>query len=59
MGKTIKEISKNTFINVMDQYWPYWKAFQYPELSQRISQKEYQEAINLAKKVGLKRLYKE
>ena len=52
-----KEISKNTFINVMDQYFPYYKAAQYPELSRRITQKEYQEAITLAKKAGLKRLY--
>lgn len=52
-----KEISKNTFLNVMDQYWPTWKAFQYPELSRRITQKEYQQAINLAKKFGSKRLY--
>jgi len=54
-----KEISKNTFLNVMDQYYPTWKAFQHPELSRRISSKEYQEAINLAKKAGLKRLYGE
>jgi len=52
-----KEISPNTFINVMDQYFPYWHAEKYPELSRRITQKEYQEAINLAKKAGLKRLY--
>jgi len=32
---------------------------EYPELSRRISQKEYQEAIALAKKAGLKRLYRE
>ncbi len=53
-----KEISLNTFINIMDQYWPHFNAFQYSELSRRITEKEYQEAINLAKKVGLKRLYK-
>jgi putative pyruvate formate lyase activating enzyme len=52
-----KEISKNTFINIMDQYWPAYKAYQYPELSRRITEKEFQEAINLAKKFGLKRIY--
>lgn len=52
-----KEISKNTFINIMSQYYPYWKSFQYPELSRRITDKEFKVAINLAKKVGLKRLY--
>jgi putative pyruvate formate lyase activating enzyme len=54
-----KEISKNTFLNVMDQYTPYFQAFDYPELSRRITQKEYQTANNLAKKAGLKRLYRE
>jgi putative pyruvate formate lyase activating enzyme len=52
-----KEISKNTFLNIMDQYWPTYKAHQYPELSRRITEKEFQEAINLAKKFGLKRIY--
>jgi putative pyruvate formate lyase activating enzyme len=52
-----KEISKNTFINIMDQYWPAYKAYQYPELSRRITEKEFQEAINLAKKFELKRIY--
>jgi putative pyruvate formate lyase activating enzyme len=52
-----KEISKNTFLNIMDQYWPAYKAHQYPELSRRITKEEFQEAINLAKKFGLKRIY--
>jgi putative pyruvate formate lyase activating enzyme len=52
-----KEISKNTFINIMDQYWPAYKAHQYPELSRKITDEEFQEAINLAKKFGLKRIY--
>jgi putative pyruvate formate lyase activating enzyme len=54
-----KEVSKNTFLNIMDQYYPTWKAFQYPELSRRITREEYQKVIELAKKVGLKRLYRE
>lgn len=54
-----KEVSKNTFLNIMDQYYPCFKAFQFPELSRRITDKEYQEAIKLAKKAGLKRLYRE
>jgi putative pyruvate formate lyase activating enzyme len=52
-----KEISKNTLINIMDQYWPAYKTHQYPELSRRITKEEFQEAINLAKKFGLKRIY--
>ena len=52
-----KEISENTFLNIMDQYHPCYKAFEFPELSRRITNEEYQESINLAKKFGLKRLY--
>jgi len=52
-----REISPNSFINVMYQYFPHFKSFEYPELSRRITDEEYQKAINLAKKTGLKRLY--
>jgi len=54
-----KEISPDVFLNVMDQYTPHWKAGEYPELSRRITQEEFQEVISLAKKAGLKRLYRE
>ncbi len=53
-----KEISKNVFLNIMDQYWPAWEAFECPELSRKISEQEYQRTIDLAKKAGLKRLYR-
>lgn len=52
-----KEISKNTFVNIMDQYRPTWKSFEYPELSRKITDEEFQEAIELAKKTDLRRLY--
>ena len=52
-----KEISKNTFLNIMDQYYPCYKAFQYPELSRRITKAEFERAIKLAKKFGLNRIY--
>jgi putative pyruvate formate lyase activating enzyme len=51
------EISKNTFLNIMDQYWPAYKANQYPELSRKITKEEFAKVINLAKKFGLKRIY--
>ena len=54
-----KEISQNTFLNIMDQYRPCFKAFQFPELSRRIIPKEFKDSIRLAKKAGLKRLYRE
>lgn len=51
-----KEISKNTYINIMDQYRPCWEATDYPELSRRITKKEFDEAIKLALKYGLNRI---
>lgn len=52
-----KEISLNTFVNIMDQYWPCYRAGEFPELSRPITSKEYSQAIELAKKAGLKRIY--
>ena len=46
-----REISKNTFVNVMGQYRPCYKVFQCPKISQGITGEEYQKAIKLYKKL--------
>jgi len=51
-----EEISKDTYINIMDQYRPCYKAFEHPELSRRISQKEYDDAIKATLRAGLRRI---
>ncbi|WP_353683525.1 radical SAM protein [Thermodesulfovibrio sp. 3907-1M] len=51
-----EEISKNTYINIMDQYRPCWQAEEYPELNRRITQKEFEDAVNMALKYGLTRI---
>jgi len=51
-----EEISKNTYINIMDQYHPCYKAFDHPPLDRRITGREYTEAINLSIRAGLKRI---
>lgn len=51
------DISKSTFLNIMAQYYPAHKAFEYPELNRRITGKEYREAINIAERYGLSRVY--
>jgi len=53
-----EEISRNTYLNIMDQYRPCYKAHQIPELSRRITFEEYEEALEMARKVGLNRLDK-
>lgn len=50
------EISKDTYINIMDQYYPAHLAFRYEELSRRITGKEYKEVISLARSKGIKNL---
>jgi len=52
-----QKISPNTFINIMDQYRPYYKAPSYPELARPITSQEFKEVLILAKRIGLKRIY--
>lgn len=51
-----EDISTNTYLNVMDQYYPCYKAFANPPLNRRITGKEFSEAVKMALKAGLKRL---
>ena len=50
------EISKNTYLNLMDQYRPCYRADENPPLDQPLSQHEYQQALVYAEKYGLHRL---
>lgn len=50
------EISKNTYLNVMDQYHPCYKAVGMPPLDRRPTSREFKEAVEMAVKAGLKRL---
>jgi putative pyruvate formate lyase activating enzyme len=50
-----EEVSPETYLNVMAQYHPCYKAYNYPELSRPISLREYAEAVGLARVAGLDR----
>lgn len=50
-----EEVSAETYLNVMAQYHPCFKAYNYPELSRPITLREYAEAVTLAKSAGLDR----
>lgn len=50
------EISSNTFVNIMEQYYPAFRAEEYSSLKRKITSKEYREALKLAKEAGLKRI---
>ncbi len=53
-----EEISKDTYVNIMDQYYPSNKAYHYPELSRRITTEEFSDALKLAEAAGLHRFDK-
>lgn len=50
------QISTNTYLNVMAQYHPCYKAFQVPSLSRPLTSEEFMEAVNMAYRAGLSRL---
>lgn len=51
-----KEISDNSYVNIMDQYRPSGKAIKYQDINRHLDGKEYKKAKEAAEKAGLKRL---
>jgi len=51
-----KEISPDTYVNVMDQYRPCGDAGKDPSINRRLTSREYREAVDAAQKAGLARL---
>ena len=50
-----EEISAHSYVNIMDQYRPEYKAHECPEINRRITQKEYLEATQWARRYQLYR----
>ncbi len=50
------EISKDSYVNIMKQYTPYFKASNYKELVRVITKEEYLRVLNKAKTFGLRRV---
>jgi len=50
-----QEISPNTYVNIMDQYRPSFKAPYHLRMSRRITSSEYREAVQIALQEGLHR----
>jgi len=53
------EVSANTYLNIMSQYRPCYKAFDIPGLDRPLKDQEFSDAIELAHQQGLHRLDKE
>jgi putative pyruvate formate lyase activating enzyme len=52
----LAELSKDTYVNIMEQYRPCYRAHEYPPLTRRPTRAEFDEAFRLARDVGLHRL---
>ena len=55
MSFIARQLSANSYVNIMDQYRPLYRAGEYQEIDRRISSLEYREAIEIAKGEGLHR----
>jgi len=51
-----KNLPKDTYVNIMAQYNPLYKAYDYPEISRRITREEYIKVVDRAKELGLTNL---
>lgn len=49
------DISKNTYVNIMDQYRPSHEAGEFSEINRRITSDEYKSVLEYARKIGLRR----
>jgi putative pyruvate formate lyase activating enzyme len=54
-----REISTDSYLNVMAQYHPCHKAFDIPKLAQPLPRRDFEEAIEMAHEQGLYRLDKD
>lgn len=54
----LAKLSKDTYVNIMPQYYPTYKAYKYPELSRGITPEEFITVIDYAKEKGLYRFDK-
>ncbi len=51
-----ENLPKDTYVNIMSQYNPQHKAYDYPEISRRITAEEYNTVVNWAQELGLTNL---
>ncbi|MFO7891714.1 MAG: radical SAM protein [bacterium] len=51
-----KNLPKDTYLNLMSQYRPVFKADDYPEIARPITRKEYTDTVNWAEQAGLTNL---
>jgi len=55
-GWIAENLPRDTYLNIMSQYRPVYKAFDFPEIKRRITREEFNEAVRWAKDAGLTNL---
>lgn len=50
------ELPSDTYVNIMAQYTPHYKAFEHPRIARRVSGEEYSRVVQRARELGLTRL---
>jgi putative pyruvate formate lyase activating enzyme len=48
-----ENLPRDTYVNIMSQYRPMYRASKYPAISRRITREEYEEVVDLARELGL------
>ncbi|MDH3457137.1 MAG: radical SAM protein [Gemmatimonadota bacterium] len=56
IGWIAEHLPKDTYVNIMSQYTPLYRASEYPDISRRLTRAEYDEVVDYAKQVGLTNL---
>jgi putative pyruvate formate lyase activating enzyme len=51
-----EEISPDTYTNIMEQYYPCYRAGEHPPLDRRLTREEYRRALKAAREAGLTRI---
>ena len=51
-----ENLPADTDLNLMSQYRPEYRAFEFPEISRRITRREYEDAVRWAREAGLSNL---
>jgi putative pyruvate formate lyase activating enzyme len=49
-------LPKDTYVNIMSQYRPMHRAFEFPDIARRLTRAEYRDAVRWAKEAGLTNL---
>jgi putative pyruvate formate lyase activating enzyme len=56
LGWIARHLPKDTYVNLMAQYRPFYKAFDYPEIARPLTEREYRECVEWVREFGLSRV---